>query len=218
VQKLQRQRWRDTAVQIEGPAARDMAAAFDHMWGRTKGHERRGSHRFLRRRARGAHLDPATDTPSLVGIIEGEPLRLRVSRALQIQAISAERSIWIATAYFIPSPSEVEALNGAARDGVDVRILVPSKNDHPWVSMVARRFYRRLLTNGVRIWEWQGEMMHAKTSVIDGRWVRVGSSDFNPLGLGINYELDAVIEDRVLGEEAEQMFLADLEASREITL
>jgi cardiolipin synthase len=188
------------------------------MWGRTKGHERRGSHRFLRRRARGAHLDPATDTPSLVGIIEGEPLRLRVSRALQIQAISAERSIWIATAYFIPSPSEVEALNGAARDGVDVRILVPSKNDHPWVSMVARRFYRRLLTNGVRIWEWQGEMMHAKTSVIDGRWVRVGSSDFNPLGLGINYELDAVIEDRVLGEEAEQMFLADLEASREITL
>jgi cardiolipin synthase len=218
VQKVQRQRWRDTAVQIEGPAARDMAAAFDHMWQRTAGHERRGSHRFLRRRARGAHLDPATDTPSLVGIVEGEPLRLRVSRALQIQAISAERSIWIATAYFIPSPSEVEALNGAARDGVDVRILVPSKNDHPWVSMIARRFYRRLLTNGVRIWEWQGEMMHAKTSVIDGRWVRVGSSDFNPLGVGINYELDAVIEDRVLGEEAEQMFLADLEASREITL
>jgi cardiolipin synthase len=218
VQKLQRQRWRDTSVRIDGPAARDMAAAFDHMWERTAGHERRGSHRFLRRRARGAHLDPATDTPALVGIVEGEPLRLRVSRALQIQAISAERSIWIATAYFMPSPSEVEALNGAARDGVDVRLLLPSKNDHPWVSMIARRFYRRLLTNGVRIWEWRGEMMHAKTSVIDGRWVRVGSTDFNPLGVGINYELDAVIEDQALGEEAERMFVADLEASREITL
>jgi cardiolipin synthase len=218
VQKEHRSRWRDTAVRIEGAAARDMVQAFDHMWSRTRGHERRGSHRFLRRPARGAHLDPATDQPALVGIVEGEPLRLRVSRALQIQAISARRSIWIATAYFTPSPSEVEALNGAARDGVDVRILVPSRNDHPWVSFLARRYYRRLLTNGVRIWEWQGEMMHAKTSVVDGRWVRVGSTDFNPLGVAINYELDAVIEDATLGEAAEQMFLADLDGSREVLL
>jgi cardiolipin synthase len=218
VQKQHRSRWRDTAVKIEGPAARDMVQAFDNMWRRATGNERRGSHRFLRRPARGAHLDPATDEPALVGIVEGEPLRLRISRALQIQAISARRSIWIATAYFTPSPSEVEALNGAARDGVDVRILVPSRNDHPWVSLLARRYYRRLLTNGVRIWEWRGEMMHAKTSVIDGRWVRVGSTDFNPLGVGINYELDAVIEDAVLGQEAERMFLADLEGSREVTL
>ena len=211
-------RWRDTAVLVEGPATRDMMSAFETMWRRTVGRERRGSHRFLRRAARGSHLDPATHTPALVGIIEGEPLRLRVSRALQIQAISAERSIWIATAYFAPSPSEVEALNGAARDGVDVRILVPSRNDHPWVSLLARRYYRRLLTNGVRIWEWQGEMMHAKTSEIDGRWVRVGSTDFNPLGVAINYELDAVIEDQSLGKEAEAMFLSDLERSEEVGL
>lgn len=218
VLKVHRSRWRDTAVRIEGAAAGDMAHAFDHMWNRATGKERRGSHRFLRRPARGAHLDPSTDQPALVGIVEGEPLRLRVSRALQIQAISARRSIWIATAYFTPSPSEVEALNGAARDGVDVRILVPSRNDHPWVAFLARRYYRRLLTNGVRIWEWQGEMMHAKTSVIDGRWVRVGSTDFNPLGVAINYELDAVIEDATLGKQAEEMFLADLEGSREVTL
>jgi cardiolipin synthase A/B len=216
--KRHRSRWRDTAVLIEGPAAGDLVSAFDKMWGRTEGHERRASRRFLRRRAKGAHLDPAVEPPALVGIIEGEPLRLRVSRALQIQAISAERSIWIATAYFTPSPSEIEALTGAARDGVDVRILVPSRNDHPWVSLLARRFYRRLLTNGVRIWEWQGEMMHAKTSVVDGRWVRVGSTDFNPLGVAINYELDAVIEDRVVGDEAERMFLADLEGSKEVKL
>lgn len=218
VLKKHRSRWRDTAVVIEGPAAHDMVSAFETMWRRTVGRERRGSHRFLRRAARGSHLDPATHTPALIGIVEGEPLRLRVSRALQIQAISAERSIWIATAYFAPSPSEVEALNGAARDGVDVRILLPSRNDHPWVSLLARRYYRRLLTNGVRLWEWQGEMMHAKTSVIDGRWVRIGSTDFNPLGVAINYELDAVIEDPALGQEAEQMFLADLENSKEVGL
>src|SRR5215471_7850260 len=216
--KRHRSAWRDTAVKIDGPAARDMLQAFDRMWRRTRGEERRGSHRFLRRQARGAHLDPDTDERALVGIIEGEPLRQRVSRALQIQAISARRSIWIATAYFTPSPSEVEALNGAASDGVDVRILLPGRNDHPWVSLLAKRYYRRLLTNGVRIWEWCGEMMHAKTSVVDGRWVRVGSTDFNPLGVTVNYELDAVIEDASLGEEAERMFLADLEGSREITL
>ena len=216
--KRHRGHWRDTAVRIEGPAARDMQSAFDTMWQRAQKRERRGSHRLTRRIARGAHLDPATAEPALVGIVEGEPLRLRVARALQIQAISAERSIWIANAYFVPSWSEIEALMGAARDGVDVRILVPQRNDHPWVTLLTRRYYRRLLTNGVRIWEYKGAMMHAKTSVVDGRWVRVGSTDFNPLGVAINYELDAVIEDATLGAQAEAMFLADLEKSREITM
>jgi cardiolipin synthase A/B len=216
--KRHRGHWRDTAVRIEGPAALDMQQAFDTMWERAKKRERRGSHRLTRRAARGAHLDPSTAEPALVGIIEGEPLRLRVARAIQMQAISAERSIWIATAYFAPSWSEVEALTGAARDGVDVRILVPSRNDHPWVTLLTRRYYRRLLTNGVRIWEWKGTMMHAKTSVVDGRWVRVGSTDFNPLGVAINFELDAVIEDAAIGAKAEAMFLDDLEHSQEVTM
>lgn len=216
--RRRRGHWRDTAVRIEGPAAGDMQRAFETMWERAHERERRGMHRLVRRAARGAHLEPATAAPALVGIIEGEPLRMRVARALQMQAIAAERSIWIASAYFVPSPSEVESLLGAARDGVDVRILVPARNDHPWVSFLTRRYYRTLLTNGVRIWEWKATMMHAKTSVVDGRWVRVGSTDFNPLGVGINYELDAVIEDATLGAEAEAMFLADLEQSREITM
>ncbi len=66
------------------------------------------------------------------------------------------------------------------------------------------------------MWEWRGEMMHAKSSVVDGRWVRVGSTDFNLLGVAINFELDAVIEDPVLGQQAEAMFLDDLTRSREI--
>jgi cardiolipin synthase len=216
--KRHRGHWRDTAVRIEGPAASDMQQAFDTMWVRAQKRERRGSHRLTRRAARGAHLDPSNAPPALVGIVEGEPLKLRIARALQTQAISAERSIWIATAYFAPSWSEVEALTGAARDGVDVRILVPSRNDHRWVTLLTRRYYRRLLTNGVRIWEWQGTMMHAKTSVVDGRWVRVGSTDFNPLGVAINFELDAVIEDATLGAQAEAMFLSDLDHSVEITM
>lgn len=210
--------WRDTAVLIEGDAATDMLQAFEHMWARAGGTERRGSHRHLTRPARSTHLDPNVHPPALVGIIEGEPGRFRISRALQIQAVSAERSIWIASAYFTPSPSEVEALTGAARDGVDVRVLVPSRYDHPWIRLATRYFYRRLLLNGVRIWEWRGEMMHAKTSVVDSRWTRIGSTDYNPLGIAINFELDAVIEDRVLGSQAAEMFLADLEQSKEITI
>jgi cardiolipin synthase len=213
-----RSRWRDAAVRIQGSAASDMLQAFENMWTRALGKERRGSHRLLKKKVSGAHLDPATHQPALVGIIEGEPLRLRVARALQMQAIAAEKSIWIASAYFTPSWSEVEALTGAARDGVDVRVLVPSTNDHPWVTLMTRRYYRRLLTNGVRIWEWKGEMMHAKTSVVDGRWVRVGSTDFNLLGVAINYELDALVEDPHIAHEAEQRFLADLDASHEVTM
>ncbi|MGH7719120.1 MAG: phospholipase D-like domain-containing protein [Gemmatimonadaceae bacterium] len=216
--RSRRARWRDTAVRIEGPAANDMHRAFETMWKRCAGEERRRSARKLVRRSSGANVNPEVDQGAVVGIIEGDPLRLRVARALQIQAVSAERCIWIASAYFVPSFAEIEALAGAARDGVDVRVLVPSKSDHPWVRRLTRRFYKRLLLNGVRIWEWKGLMMHAKTSVVDGRWVRVGSTDFNPLGIGINYELDAVIEDRTLGRAAEEMFLADLGASDEIRL
>ncbi|HEX6964209.1 MAG TPA: phosphatidylserine/phosphatidylglycerophosphate/cardiolipin synthase family protein [Gemmatimonadaceae bacterium] len=216
--RRRRSRWRDTAVRIEGAAARDMMRAFEVMWQHASGTERRGSERALVRRARGAEVNPETAQGAVIGIIEGEPWRLRISRALQLQAVAAERCIWIATAYFVPSSAELEALAGAARDEVDVRVLVPSKYDHPWVRRLTQRVYRRLLRNGVRIWEWQGAMMHAKTTVIDSHWVRVGSTDFNPLGIAINYELDAVIEDPTLGRQAEEMFLQDLEMSKEIKL
>jgi cardiolipin synthase len=206
--------WRDTAVQIAGPAALDMSDSFERMWERAGG-ARRATWRGLRI-ARSTHLDPAIDPPALVGIVEGEPGRLRISRALQMQALSAERTIWIASAYFAPAWGEAEALAGAARDGVDVRVLIPSRYDHPWLRVLLEPYIRRLIGSGVRLWEWRGEMMHAKTSVVDGRWVRVGSTDFNALGVAINFELDAVIEDAVLGQQAEEMFLEDLERSREI--
>jgi cardiolipin synthase len=112
----------------------------------------------------------------------------------------------------------MEALTGAARDSVDVRLLVPSRGDHPWMIRATRRYYPRLLKNGVRIWEWQGEMMHAKTSVVDGRFVRIGSTDFNPLGMAINFELDAMIEDRALGDATNAMFEEDIAQSRPMTV
>jgi cardiolipin synthase len=216
VKRKKRAPWRDTAVLIRGPAAADMARAFETMWKRANFEERRAARRHVVRRARNSGTTSEQSVGAVVGIIEGEPWRLRVARALQIQSVSAEKAIWIASAYFYPSSAEIEALCGAALDGVDVRVLVPSKYDHPWVRRLTRRVYKQMLRNGVRIWEWNGIMMHAKTSVIDGRWVRVGSTDFNPLGVAINYELDAVIESKELGQAAEAMFLHDLEESTEI--
>ena len=214
VLRRKRSPWRDTAVCIDGPATVDMLDSFERMWARAQ--QRNPRRERLMRSPRSTHLDPNRDPPALVGIIEGEPGRLRVSRALQMQALGAEKHIWIASAYFAPSWSEVEALAGAARDGVDVRVLVPSRYDHPWLRAFITPFYQRLLRNGVRVWEWRGEMMHAKTNVVDGRWVRVGSTDFNILGVAVNFELDAVIDDATIGAKAEAMFLEDLDRSREI--
>jgi cardiolipin synthase len=212
--RRRRSPWRDTAVRIDGDAARDMQQAFDRMWARAQG--RRVPRPRLIRPPSASFLNTRLHPGSLVGIVEGEPGKSRVSRALQIQSVAAEKSIWIASAYFMPSSLEIEALSGAARDGVDVRILVPSRYDHFWLRGLMTRSYQRLLRNGVRMWEWRGEMMHAKTSVVDGRWVRVGSTDFNPLSVSINFELDAVIEDAALGAAAESMFMEDLQKSREL--
>ena len=213
-----RRPWRDTAVQITGPAAEAMERAFDAMWLRAigSGPTRREQRRMVRS-ARNSWLDFADAPPALVGIVEGEPGRFRISRALEVQASAARERLWIATAYFIPAFGVVESLKGAARDGVDVRVLVPGSNDHPWVNSYAASYYASLLRHGVRIFEWQGEMMHAKSTVMDGVITRIGSTDFNPLGAAINYELDAIIGDREFGAQAEEMFLADLEHSREVT-
>jgi len=209
--------WRDTAVQIHGPAAEAMERAFDAMWLRAAGlGPTRRQQRRMVRAARNSWIDFTDAPPALVGIVEGEPGRFRVSRALEVQAAAARERLWIATAYFIPAFGVMESLKGAARDGVDVRVLVPGRNDHPWVNRYAASYYPSLLRNGVRVWEWQGEMMHAKSTVMDGVITRIGSTDFNPLGAAINYELDAIIGDRAFGAQAEEMFLADLDQSREV--
>lgn len=210
--------WRDTGVSIVGPAATDLERAFLMMWHLAAGRRLTREERRARLMSGGAKVDVRRDPPALVGIVEGMPGRTRVARALQLGAVAADRSIWLASAYFIPGYREVESLLGAARDGVDVRILVPNKNDQQWVTGLSRRYYKTLLRAGIRIWEWDGVMMHAKMSVTDGRVTRVGSTDVNPLGVAINYELDAYIEDVGLGTAAEEQFLKDLDRSTEVKL
>jgi cardiolipin synthase len=200
--------WRDTGLEIRGPAVRAAALAFERLWGEM------GEPSFLA--ATLPRPDAAGGMP--VWIIEGEPGKARVYRTLHLTAALARSRIWITDAYFVAPRSVSEALAAAAQQGVDVRILVPAHNNWPWVRSISRGGYRPLMESGVRIFEWQGPMMHAKTSVADGSWVRVGSSNLNAASLMGNWEMDVGVQDRGLAAQLEGLFLADLASSREIVL
>lgn len=200
--------WRDTGVEIRGPAALAAAHSFESVWNGI---------------AEPIHLAGTLEQPVETGgtpvwLIQGEPGRTRVYRTLHLAASRARRSIWITDAYFVAPRSISEALSSAAQQGVDVRILVPAHNNWPIVGSMSRGGYRYLLEAGVRIFEWQGAMMHAKTSVVDGVWSRIGSSNLNSASLLGNWELDVGVLDEGLGQQLEGLFLADLASSVEIVL
>ena len=200
--------WRDTAVKISGPAARAAARAFEATW--------RGMGESLGLSQKLPILSDVGDTP--VWLIEGEPGRTRVYRTIHWVAARAKERIWITDAYFVAPQSVSEALGAAAQQGVDVRILVPAQNNWLLVGSLSRGGYRSLLKSGVRIFEWQGPMIHAKTAVVDGVWSRVGSSNLNSASLIGNWELDVGVLDTELASQLEELFLTDLSSSIEIVL
>ena len=106
----------------------------------------------------------------------------------------------------------------AAASGVDVRILVPRTSDIKWIGTVSRTQYRPLLEAGVRVFEWNGPMLHAKTALIDGQWARVGSTNLNLSSWYINRELDISIEDPYTVYQLERCFINDLNQATEVIL
>jgi cardiolipin synthase len=202
--------WRDTGVEIRGPAAAAVARAFGRTWAEM------GPALPDEFMPDPSDRAPAGTTP--VWVIEGEPGRSRVYRTLTLVAAHAQRRLWITDPYFVAPRPVFEALAEAARSGVDVRVLVPAHNNWPWVGSLSRTGYRDLLAAGVRLFEWQGPMIHAKTSVADGLWCRVGSSNLNAYSLLGNWELDVGVLDRDLASQLEGLFLADLASSVEIVL
>ncbi|MEK9509274.1 phospholipase D-like domain-containing protein [Gemmatimonadota bacterium Y43] len=202
--------WRDTGVEIRGPAAAAATRAFGRIWAEMGDPV-----------PRDLDVDPAAveavgTTP--VWLIEGEPNRTRVFRTLSLIAAHARRRLWITDPYFVAPRPVSEALAAAASNGVDVRVLVPAHNNWPWVGSLSRGGYRFLLEHGVRLFEWQGAMIHAKTSVADGVWCRVGSSNLNAASLLGNWEIDVGVLDAELAGQLEGLFLADLASSVEIIL
>jgi cardiolipin synthase len=202
--------WRDTAVEIRGPAAAGLAQAFAESW-----------------RAAGGRLAesdlPAPEAAAKRGdvglwVLPGLPEGMGLYRLGQLVADLVERSLWLADAYFVATTGYVRALSGAARAGIDVRLLVPGASDNPVVQTLSRAAYRPLLEAGVRVFEWNGPMMHAKTAVADGCWSRIGSSNSNLASWMTNRELDVVAFDRELAARMEAMYEQDLAFSTEIVL
>jgi cardiolipin synthase len=202
--------WRDTGVEITGPAVAYVERAFARLWG-TLGDAI----------PEGDLSDPnALEEvgPVSLRIVATAPNTARTFRLDQVLALSARKRLWLTDAYFVATTAYLEALRSAARDGVDVRLLLPSASDIPAIRPLSRARYRALLEAGVRIFEWNGPMIHAKTAVADARWARVGSSNLNPASLLGNYELDVAVEDEGFGRELEAMYEADLARSTEIVL
>ena len=139
-------------------------------------------------------------------------------RVDQLVAALAKNRLWLTDAYYAGMTSYVQALRAAAKDGVDVRLLVPNATDIPLLKTLSRAGYRALLEAGVRVFEWNGTMLHAKTAVTDGRWARVGSTNLNIASWFGNCEMDVVIEDEPFALLMEAMFLQDLENATEIVL
>ena len=203
--------WRDTGVEIRGPVVADIVKSFSRAWAET-GPELP------------ANEIPTRDALPIVGAIDIRVLgdsaaTAGLYRLEQLIAVLAQKTLWLTDAYFVATTSYVQALRGAAMDGVDVRLLVPgSSGDLRFLRPVSRAGYRPLLEAGVRVFEWNGSMLHAKTAVADGRWSRVGSSNLNLASWIGNWELDVAVENLEFGDEMEQMYLQDLDNATEIVL
>jgi cardiolipin synthase len=201
--------WRDTDVRIEGPASVEFERTFMSTWRRQKGE---------------AIPDPPP-TPSTrhgdaqVLAIAGDPATQQplIYRTMVVAITLAKKSIHLTTGFFAPPPDLLHALERAARRGVDVRIIVPAHSTSSLAIYAGRSHYEDLMEAGVHIFELQDVVLHAKTSVVDGAWSAVGSSNLDARSVIFNNEIDALILGATFGKKLEAMFDDDIAASREMT-
>ena len=202
--------WRDTGIEVRGPAVADIERAFAQVW------ELTGAPIPATERARAGGPEP--EGPTALRIVASVPATAGVFHVDQLVAKLARKRLWLTDAYFAGTSLYMQSLRAAARGGVDVRLLVPGGTDIPMLKPLSRVGYRPLLEAGIRIFEWNGTMLHAKTAVADGRWARVGSSNLNLASWMGNCELDAAVEDEAFAAEMEEMYLDDLERTTEVVL
>lgn len=203
--------WRDDMVSVRGPAARGLMLSVLGIWRRT------GGVPLLRIRKSEPVLDGARGMR--VNVL-GEASFLRaqreISRAYLRELYHAKERAWIRNAYFLPDSSVRRALGRAARRGVDVRVLMPAESDVELVRHASRANWGYLLRHGVRLYEFESRILHAKSAVIDGRWSTIGTFNLDYLSLRSNLEINVSVDDEAFGATMEGSFLRDLEESREI--
>ncbi len=201
--------WRETMLQIQGACVHDWVQLFARTWRQV------------------SSVPISLPACVMQQFEDGIPGRVACSRGHHMQEIkrslikrvrSAEREIWIATAYFVPSIKIRRALGRAAQRGVDVRLLLPGEfTDHPAVRHAGRRFYYSLLRAGVRVFEYQPRFTHAKVMICDA-WVSIGSSNIDRWNLRWNLEANQELEDQAFAHRVREMFETDFAQCVEHTL
>jgi cardiolipin synthase A/B len=199
--------WRDLMVEIHGPVVSDWQRAFARTW------ERSGGELTLPPPS----LEPLRGTVARGRVALSEAwYRSELANSVARRIGTATRRAWIMSAYFVPSRRFRKALRRAARRGVDVRLVVPGPlTDHPWVRQAARRFYGKLLRNGVRIFEFQPRVLHGKMTICDD-WVSVGSSNLDRWSFKWNLEANQEIDAAAFADGAAAVFEKDCGLSLEL--
>ena len=203
--------WRDLSIRIEGPAVAQLQGLFLGHWQSQDGPKLDQAGFFPKMAAQGNEV---------VRIIGRSPQQ-QTSRyyVTLISAIRhAERRVWVATAYFVPTYEEKHELMKAAERGVDVRLILPAVSDAPQAVAVARSHYTDLLEAGVRIFEIDHVMLHSKAATIDGVWSAIGSSNLDHRSVLFNDEVDAVVLGRTVAASLERSLEVDQAKAKEIKL
>ncbi len=199
--------WRDIGIYLEGPIASTLIDIFRKSWTTWKGEP------ILWDRKN----PPLTPAISVIPIFASSGKARRRMRRLFIYSINnVKESIFLTTAYFTPGKKILRALENAAKRGVNLKLLLPGKSDVISIHYASRSFYRRLLKAGVEIYNYQGNVLHAKTAVFDGCWSTVGSTNLDFQSLGRNDESNVGVLDRIFGKRVTEVFHKDLQQSIKI--
>lgn len=220
------EQWRDTNVRVRGPAVAHLQAAFDRAWTEATGALLAGEAFFPI-----APVKPPADSntvpsvPSSNGVTGGLMHSIATfgptanARLFALAVAGARHTLYISNAYFVPDASMLEHLTAASKRGVDVRLLLPGeKTDVPMTRSAARSWYETLIRSGIKVYEYQPSMLHAKTFVVDGTFTSVGSMNLDYRSFALNDEANMLILDRPFGARMDSLYLEDLKYSKEIDL
>lgn len=203
--------WRDTHVRIEGPVVREFQKLFVTTWLKQNGKALEWASYFPQIDKKGNEI---------VRAIGSSPDQAH--NAIYVTLVSAIDSAktyaYVTNAYFVPDGRLMTALQNAARRNVDVRLLLPDETDSNLVFYASHSYYDELLSAGVKIYEREDALLHAKTALIDGVWSTIGSSNLDWLSFVHNQEANAIIVGQEFGDQMKAMYEKDMEASRPVTL
>ncbi len=209
--KYQGEEWRDTHIKIEGPAVKDIQYFFMENYIRSGGIISDFASYFP---------ELSKQDGKLVMILSSKTRRnIKPIKESYLSAIrNAKEFIYITNAYFVPDSKIYRALINSAMKGVDVCLILPKKTDIPIVRYAGMYLYKRFLKHGVKIYEYDYSVLHAKTAVIDGIWSTIGSANLDRRSVNYNLEINAVILDQEFGKKMKEIFNKDIFKSKQLTL